>query len=226
MGLRRLTAFLAAGALIVSGPLAVAPQVAAAPRGAAAVVQGDSTGCSNQFLDGDSRLGPQDLATSGEIAQVLQGYNRLAGLTDAQFISTYWDPTANGGSGGWRFPPDNGYLIANGKPVEYRIPLGVGQDIDRFGSELGAFLAPEGTSYAERALPPMSLDNFDPAFPCNFHEYRVIKSFRVDSGPIAPGFGQPGLGRQYQLDPSLVPGAPSPLTVLWLVQNGFLARVD
>jgi hypothetical protein len=205
----------------------VASPVRAAGASVAAVATAQATtGCSNQFLDGDSRLGPEHLPSAGEIGQLVRGYDPLAGLTAGAFINTYWDAAANGGSGGWRFPPDSGFLIANGKPVEYQIPLGVGQDVDRFGSEFGAFLAPEGTPYAQRALPPMSLDNFEPAFTCNYHEYRVEKSFRVDSGPIAPGFGQRGMGRQYQLDGSLVPGAPTRLTVVWLVDHGYLERID
>lgn len=223
MVLRRLIAALATGALMLTVGITSAPSVAQAT---ATTAVAPITGCSNQFLDGDARLGPEQLPTAGEIGQIVNGYDPLAGLSAVQFISTYWDPTANGGSGGWRYPPDNGYLIANNKPVEYKVTLGPGQDVDRFGSEFGAFLAPEGTPYGQRALPPMSLDNFDPAFTCNYHEYQVLKPFLVDSGPIAPGFGQRGLGRQYQLDASLVPSAPTPLNVLWLVQHGFLARID
>jgi hypothetical protein len=226
MARRRLVASLATGMMLVTASFAAAPVRAAAASAAAVVRAQATTGCSNQFLNGDSRLGPEQLPSAGEIGQLVRGYDPLAGLTAQAFINTYWDPTANGGSGGWRYPPDDGYLIANGKPVEYPLPLGVGQDVDRFGSEFGAFLAPEGTPYAERALPPMSLDNFDAAFTCNYHEYRVVRSFRVDSGPIAPGFGQRGLGRQYQLDSSLVPGAPTRLTVVWLVDHGYLERID
>ncbi|HWD09373.1 MAG TPA: TNT domain-containing protein [Actinomycetota bacterium] len=56
----------------------------------------------------------------------------------------------------------------------------------------------------------MSLDNFDPAFTCNDHLYRVVKAFKVEAGPIAPGFGQPGYGRQYQLVGSLLPATRPP----------------
>jgi hypothetical protein len=211
------------GALLSVGSVTTGAGVArASPTTVAAPI---TTTCSNQYLDGDARLGPQHLPTAGEIAQLVQGYKLLAGLSAQKFLATYWDAGANGGAGGWRYPPDNGFLISNGHPVEYQLSLGVGQDIDRFGSVFGAFLAPEGTPYQQRALPPMSLDNFDPAFPCNYHEYQVVKSFLVDSGPIAPGFGQPGFGRQYQLDSSLVRGSPTPLNVQWLVLNGYLAAV-
>jgi Tuberculosis necrotizing toxin len=223
MFLRRFIASATTGMLLLVAGITSAPSLASATTNAAVV---PVTACSNAYLDGDSRLGPEQLPNVGELGLVVRGYQPLAGLSAEQFIATYWDPTANGGSGGWRYPPDNGFLIANGHPVEYQIPLGVGQDLDRFGSLFGSFLAPEGTAYAQRALPPMSLDNFDPMFTCNYHEYQVTKSFLVESGPIAPGFGQPGLGRQYQLVGSLVPGAPAMLNVSWLVSNGYLTAID
>jgi hypothetical protein len=156
---------------------------------------------------------------------MLAGYNRLAGLSPQQFIDTYWDPTSNGGSGGWRFPPKDGYLLGpTGAPIEHVAPLEAGELIDRFGSEFGAFLAPQDTPYAERALPPMSLDVFDLNYTCNYHVYRVTKRFVAEEGPIAPAFGQPGHGIQIQLVGALVPGAPGRLNVMWLLTNGYLAR--
>jgi hypothetical protein len=53
----------------------------------------------------------------------------------------------------------------------------------------------------------------------------VLKDFTVDAGPVAPWFAQPGYGLQYQLNSSLVPGAPASVNVTWLVNNGYLARV-
>jgi nicrotizing toxin Mtb-like protein len=183
-----------------------------------------ATTCSTAYLDGDIRLGPAQFQQLGMVAPMLLGYSRLAGLSAAQFIATYWDPTANAGSGGWRYPPDNGYLLIGGQPIEYVGNISAGEKIDRFGSEFGAFLAPEDTPYAQRSLPPMSLDVFDPNYTCNYHLYTVVKPFKADEGPIAPAFGQPGYGLQVQLNSTLVPGAPSPLNVMWLINNGYLAR--
>ena len=212
-------------ALVLSGGALAEPAALAAPRRAHHAPQAVTATCSNAYLDGDSRLGPQTLPDAGPIAPIVEHYHPLAGLTAAQFLSTYWDPTANGGSGGWRYPPDNGFLLnGKGKPVEFPSALAPGQEIDRFGSEFGAFLAPRDERYARRALPPMSLDNFDPAFTCNYHLYKVLRPFEAETGPIAPGFGQPGHGLQYQLVASLLPGSPSPLSVQWLVNNGYLAR--
>jgi len=182
--------------------------------------------CSAALFDGDRRLGPAVLPVHGEVGRELGGYERTGDLTVQQFIATYWDPTANGGLGAFRFPPDNGYVIGpDGQPEVSQVQLHPGESIDRFGSELRSFLAPEGSSYAPRSIPPQSLVSTPPE-PCNFHEYRVIEPFAVDTGPIAPWFAQPGGGRQFQLVASLVPGAPTPLNVMWLVNNGFLERLN
>ncbi len=71
----------------------------------------------------------------------------------------------------------------------------------------------------------VSLDSM-PAASCDYHEYQVIKTFTVDAGPIAPWFGQPGHGLQFQLDPTLIPGAPSTINVGWLVSNGYMERLN
>jgi len=184
------------------------------------------TTCSTALFDGDRRLGPEVLPVDGEVGRELRDYQRTGVLTVAQFLATYWDPTANGGLGAFIFPPDNGYVIgANGQPEVSQVQLHPGELIDRFGSEFGAFLAPEGSSYASRSIPPSSLVS-NPADICNYHEYRVVEPFSVDTGPIAPWFAQPGGGKQFQLVASLVPGAPTPLNVMFLVNNGFLTRVD
>ena len=77
-----------------------------------------------------------------------------------------------------------------------------------------------------RSLPPASLDVFDPAYACNYHLYKVLKPFAADEGLIAPGFAQPGYGLQIQLDGSLAPRGCSELelNVIWMIDNGYLAR--
>ncbi len=183
--------------------------------------------CSEENFNGDARLGPRDLPTTGSVGLELTRYNRLAGLSPNDFIATYWDPTAFGGQGGWRYQPFNGFLVGpNGQPIEAPVPLRIGQQVDRYGSEFGAFLAPFGILYSQRAIPPQSLDNTSVPATCNYRAYRVLKEFRVDGGPIAPAFGQPGKGVQYMLQGSLVPGAPAQLNVLWLVDNGYLQRLN
>lgn len=177
--------------------------------------------CSSAYVDDDSRLGPEILPDRGAVALMTLGYRRLAGLSPSQFLAAYWDSVTSS----WIYPPDNGFLIVHGQPDESSFVLTPGRQIDRFGSEFGAFLAPVDTLYAERSLPPQSLDDFDPAYTCNYHDYRVLKRFTVEAGPIAPAFGQPGRGTQYQLVGSLLPGGAT-ASVMWLVTNGYLQRLN
>ncbi|MFB7664067.1 TNT domain-containing protein [Kitasatospora sp. NPDC056138] len=211
-----------------------APASAATGTGTTTVAVGPVTAgaatpaneCSAGFHGGDPRLGPQDLPRSGPVGRELTGYRRTGGLTEEKFLATYYSPTANSGSPGWIYPPSDGYVLRpDGTPVEFTVSLLPGQDIDRYGSEYGSFLAPEGIPYAARSIPPQSLDG-NPAAGCNYRDYRVLKPFTVHAGPIAPWFGQPGYGLQYQLDGALVLGAPTRLNVLWLVDNGYLARLN
>jgi hypothetical protein len=207
---------LATGFMLLTGAAPPSAQAAHVPR----------TECSATFFNGDRRLGPDTLPNRGEVGRELRGYERTGDLTSQQFLARFFDPAANGGQGGFVFPPDFGYVIGkDGRPEVSQRLLDRGDNIDRFGSEFGGFLAPEGSSYASRSIPPQNLDG-NPAAGCNFREYRVIKAFTVDTGPVAPWFAQPGGGTQFQLDSSLVPGAPTPLNVLWLVDNGYLERLN
>lgn len=183
------------------------------------------TTCSTAYFNGDARLGPEHLPLLGPVGLELLGYRRTGGLPQQRFFAQYYSPTANGGAGGWIYPPDNGFVLApDGDPVEWTATLHVGQRIDRYGSEFGGFLAPAGSPYASRSIPPQSLDG-NPAAGCNYHEYQVLKPFAVHAGPVAPWFGQPGEGLQYQLDGALLPGDPDGVNVAWLINNGYLARL-
>ncbi|MFD9129573.1 TNT domain-containing protein [Kitasatospora sp. NPDC059571] len=224
MRLRLLLAPIVAAAALV-GPAVPAASAAPAATAPAPARTTPATECSAAFHDGDPRLGPEDLPTAGPVGRELFGYRRTGGLGEQQFLATYYGPTANSGSPGWIYPPADGYVRRpDGTPIEFTATLVPGQDIDRYGSEYGSFLAPEGLPYASRSIPPQSLDG-TPAAGCNYHDYRVLKPFAVHSGPIAPWFAQPGLGLQYQLDGALVSGAPTKINVMWLVDNGYLQRL-
>ncbi|MFW0795291.1 TNT domain-containing protein [Gordonia sp. CPCC 205515] len=157
-------------------------------------------GCSTELVDNNKMLGPQTLATAPPVGPQLVGYNRFAGLPPVKFLSKY----APGGS--WDWPPKDGYVLKpDGQPDKSVVTLAPGSKrIDRYGPAFGRFLAPEGTAYAKRALPPENLvDTANPA-KCNYHVYSVKKSFKVYTGPIAEAFGQPGGGIQYQVDQQLI----------------------
>lgn len=237
---RRLILSLAATALVI--PL-VATTSTAAPAGRASIAAAGRSvsapvstevatppviaagGCSVAWYQNDRRLGPAVLSVTGRAGAELRGYRRTGGLSVAKFLSKYWDNTVNNGQGGWLYPKNDGFLSdPKGKPITKTATLTPGTLVDRYGSEYGAFLAPGGVAYSKRAIPPSNLVG-TPASRCNYANYRVLKEFAVTAGPIAPWFGQPGRGIQYQLKGSLVSGAPEQLNVLWLVEAGYLARV-
>lgn len=201
-----------------AAPAATAQAASAALAQAAHAAGTEPYACSAAYFDGNSLLGPQDLPTLGPVGRQLPGYQRTGDQAPDAFLAKF----RNGS--GWIYPPDNGYVIIGGKPVEWVSSLHPGQDIDRYGSVYGSFLAPAGTPYADRSIPPASLES-TPAASCNYHDYEILKRFDVDAGPIAGWFDQPGGGLQYQLDGRLIPGAPAQLNVQWLLQNGYLQEI-
>ncbi|KAF8312261.1 hypothetical protein DL93DRAFT_1328910 [Clavulina sp. PMI_390] len=169
----------------------------------------------SKYYCGDIRLGPIQLPTKLPLSGMLHEYNRLGGLTPAQYIAAWWNTT----TASWNYPLENGFqLDINGNPILGQQALPVGLLIDRFGSEYGTFLAPADAPYSQRSIPPENLDTptTGTAYPYNYHVYKVINSFVVASGPIAPWFGQPGQGVQYASNTS----------VLNLIATGNIERVN
>jgi Tuberculosis necrotizing toxin len=150
------------------------------------------------YYHGDWRLGPSYLTRTGPIGRMLRGYYPQDDTSRYWFLGCYWQTSQQTNLSGWWFPDNQGFVLRNGRPVERPTTLRKGQLVDLFGSGRGNFLAPAGTPYVNRALPPTNLDRFsatDPAF--NYHLYRVVTPFTVQAGPIRPWFGQRGLGLQY-----------------------------
>ncbi|MFI6444019.1 TNT domain-containing protein [Kitasatospora sp. NPDC050543] len=203
------------------GLLTAAPPAQAAGAAAVTATATPPDQCSEADWHGDARLGPERLPVVGRVGQQLIDYQRTGGRPEQEFLAAFYDSSA----GSWKYPPADGYVILNGKPIKVVQTLKPGLDIDRYGSEFGSFLAPEGLAYAKRSIPPQSLDNLAAPGGCNYHDYKVLKPFKVQAGPIAPWFNQPGWGWQYQLDATLVPGAPARINVGWLVTNGYLERL-
>jgi hypothetical protein len=176
------------------------------------------------YYRGDWRLGPAKLPRSGPVGELLRGYQRTDQMSASQFLDCYWDDDADGGRGGWRYPPNDGFA---GEPAT--VTLSTGQFIDRFGPNDGRFLSPYGVIFARRSLPPSNLDTYDPRYPNNYHVFRVIKEFRVDAGTAAPWFGQPGEGLQYRLNSVYFPGEvvpPERVDTQWLIDHGYLEPVN
>ena len=107
----------------------------------------------------------------------------------------FFDPQ----TGEIHYPGTNGDINTDGftNGVYHVETLTSGTIIDRYGSNgSGRYFSPDGTPYAERALPP-----FMERQPYN--RYRVVQPFVVKAGEIAPWFNQPGKGIQFLSDYSL-----------------------
>jgi hypothetical protein len=178
--------------------------------------------CSTVAYHGNPLLGPKRVPNAGPVARLLRGWQRFAGFSPKGYLKLFYDAVAKS----WRYPPQGGYQITPlGTPVVGSATLIEGQLIDRFGSEGGAYLSPEGTPYSARGIPPESLDPFPGGEPCNYYRYRVLKPFSVNAGPIAPALGQPGFGLQYVLSGTYFPGVTERVNVAYLLTNGYVERV-
>ena len=192
----------------------------------------------------DPRLGPVQLPTAFPLRSFVSDYDRFGGQPRGEFLAKWTDPK----TGKYKYPPQDGFqLDVEGKPIKGNMTLLPGTKLDRFGSEYGRFalivsflsyfrcspLLPRSTSpnlrlgsfisaadspYAQRALPPSSLDTspLAPDYPYSYHVYVVEKELPVLGGPIAPWFGQPGLGAQFYIGDAG--------NVLQLIEKGFLVR--
>ncbi|MFI1016630.1 TNT domain-containing protein [Streptomyces sp. NPDC020965] len=214
-------------ALGVTAGLVTAPAASAAPqqteRPKAAAPRHEP--CTGEFRN-DARLGPKWLPKKqlAPVGPLLKGYQRTGALTPSAFLKKYWQGPAD--SGGWKYPPNDGFGEVNGEIDKEPTKLRPGQRLDRFGSEFGGYLAPAGDSYSERALPPQNLNTRDAQTACDYRVYKVTKPFWVWQGSIAPWFEQPGGGQQIKLDPVFLnPGQDQRLNVKWLLERGYLAPV-
>ncbi|KHN98351.1 uncharacterized protein MAM_03475 [Metarhizium album ARSEF 1941] len=157
---------------------------------------------SSQYICGDNRLGPVDLQNNkirqnAVVGPILRNYNPFPGTCPDEFLRAY------GQGAGYKYPAQDGFDVdSHGKPVKKKMILAPRTILDRFGSDRGTFVAPYGTPYEQRSLPPENLAT-DPRFsdgtPYNFHIYEVVKDLPVQAGPAAPWFGQVGHGTQYML---------------------------
>ncbi len=98
--------------------------------------------------------------------------------------------------------------------------LPAGTVLSRFGNPTGAYLAPEGTPFAELSLPPHSALN-------PYNEYFVKDptllppGYHIEQSQVAPWFHQPGGGTQYRvIGPN---GKDAPVDAL--LDSGYLGDV-
>jgi hypothetical protein len=113
--------------------------------------------------------------------------------------------------------------VARTATVAFELPRGL--VVDQFGQESGSYLHPDGTPFAQRALPPSVLSTTDQRYPYNYHRYQVAKPFRVRAGLVAPAFEQPGGGIQFKVEPGFITESSNLVTIRWLLREGYLKRV-
>ncbi|KAJ7147649.1 hypothetical protein C8R43DRAFT_1195431 [Mycena crocata] len=171
-----------------------------------------TVGNDSKYLCGDYRLGPATFPKTAPLSTIVTDYDRLGGLCPGPFLQKYINTT----SGYFVYPPQEGFQLSTTQmSINGNQTLVPGMRLDRFGSERGKYLAPAYTPFAQRALPPNSLNGKIGDPPANYHVYRVETSFTVVAGPIAAWFEQPGQGTQYLAS----------FDIETLVNRGFLSKV-
>jgi uncharacterized protein YukE len=153
---------------------------------------------------------PAEVVTEGGAPlAVMHGWDPLGGMSSDDFASNFGTPETRAWPGNDGFP--SGY-----DPQPAHLPTGT--LIDRFGSEYGRYLAPDGTPFADRALPPESVGG-------DYNRYMVTgealpPGWRIVEGPVEPFYGQtPSPGTlQYMIE---APDGVKP-TVYELVRLGIL----
>jgi hypothetical protein len=87
------------------------------------------------------------------------------------------------------YPPNQGF-------IDKTEVMSLAEEIivDRYGGVYGRFVCPVGTP-----IPARSLSKYVDTSAANYHKYRIGNDIEVESGVVAPWFGQPGGGIQYRL---------------------------
>ena len=102
------------------------------------------------------------------------------------------------------FPLNDGFLGESTRT--FLLP---GERIDRFGgSDFSRFFSPAGAPQASRSLPPGTAGQ-------PLRTFEVLKPFEVETGTVAPAFGELGLGTQYR----------TPVRLKVLLERGIIREV-
>ena len=127
----------------------------------------------------EAGLPAETVTPGGAPLAVMHGWDPLGGMSFDDFASHFGTPETRVWPGNDGFPP--GY-----DPQPAHLPAGT--IIDRFGSEYGRYLAPDGTPFASRALPPESVGG-------DYNRYMVTgkalpPGWQIVEGPVEPFYNQ------------------------------------
>lgn len=123
---------------------------------------------------------PAEVVTEGGAPlSVVRGWHPTGGMSWDDFVSQFGTPQARNYPLNDGFPP--GYV-----PQPVQLPEGA--IIDRFGSEYGRYLAPDGTPFPDRALAPESVGG-------DYNRYMVTgkplpPGWQILEGPVQAYYGQ------------------------------------
>jgi uncharacterized protein YukE len=127
----------------------------------------------------EAGLPAETVTEGGAPLAVVRGWDPTGGMPWDDFASQFGTPGARNYPLNDGFPP--GYV-----PQPAQLPEGA--IIDRFGSEYGRYLAPDGTPFADRALAPESVGG-------DYNRYMVTgeplpPGWQFVEGPVEPFYGQ------------------------------------
>ena len=127
----------------------------------------------------EAGLPAETVTPGGAPLAVMHGWDPLGGMSFDDFASHFGTPETRVWPGNDGFP--QGYV-----PQPSNLPEGT--IIDRFGSEYGRYLSPDGTPFSDRAIPPETVGG-------DYNRYMVTREplppgWRIVEGPVEPFFGQ------------------------------------
>jgi Tuberculosis necrotizing toxin len=127
----------------------------------------------------EAGLPAETVTEGGTPLAVVRGWDPTGGMTWDDFASQFGTPQSR------KYPLNDGFPLGF---VPQPADLPEGAIIDRFGSEYGRYLAPDGTPFADRALAPESVGG-------DYSRYMVTgkplpPGWQIVEGPVQPYYGQ------------------------------------